>query len=144
MIIFNSIEQLKSHLISIRDQKKIIGFVPTMGALHAGHISLVNKAKAACDVVICSIFVNPTQFNDLSDLDKYPRTVENDCLMLEKADCDIVFVPEVMEMYTERELALKRQKVEDKSWTEGKEVDFGLLEKVMEGAHRPGHFNCFG
>jgi pantoate--beta-alanine ligase len=141
MIVINSIEQLKIHLISMQDQKKIIGFVPTMGALHAGHISLINRAKAACDVVICSIFVNPTQFNDLSDLDKYPRTVETDCRMLEKANCDIVFVPEVMEMYTEKELELKRQKVEDKSWAEGKRIDFGPLEKVMEGAHRQGHFN---
>lgn len=141
MIIFNSIEQLQNHLNSIRNQKKTIGFVPTMGALHAGHISLVNSAKADCDVVVCSIFVNPTQFNDLSDLDKYPRTLDADCQMLEKANCDVVFAPEVKEMYTEAELELKRQKIEDKSWTQGKAVDFGGLAKVMEGAQRPGHFN---
>ena len=141
MIIFNTIEQLQNHLNSIRNQKKIIGFVPTMGALHAGHISLIDKAKADCDVVVCSIFVNPTQFNDLSDLDKYPRTLESDCQLLEKANCDIVFAPEIKEMYSEAELELKRQKIEDKSWTNGKSVDFGTLETVMEGAHRPGHFN---
>lgn len=141
MIIFNYIEQLQNHLNSIRSQKKTIGFVPTMGALHAGHISLVDKAKADCDVVVCSIFVNPTQFNDLSDLDKYPRTLKADYQLLEKANCDIVFAPEVKEMYSEAELELKRQKIEDKSWTQGHSVDFGTLETVMEGAHRPGHFN---
>lgn len=143
MIIFNTIEQLQNHLNSVRNQGKNIkiGFVPTMGALHAGHISLVDKAKADCDVVVCSIFVNPTQFNDLSDLDKYPRTLESDCQLLEKANADIVFAPEVKEMYSKAELELKRQKKEDRSWTNGKSVDFGKLELVMEGAHRPGHFN---
>ena len=141
MLILNSIQELQNHLNSIRNQKKTIGFVPTMGALHAGHISLVDKAKADCDVVVCSIFVNPTQFNDLSDLDKYPRTLEVDCQLLEKAGCDVVFAPEVKEMYTEAELEQKRQKIEDKSWTKGKVVNFGALETVMEGAHRPGHFN---
>ena len=141
MLIINSIEQLKNHLNRIRDQKKIIGFVPTMGALHQGHISLIERAKTVCDVVICSIFVNPTQFNDLSDLEKYPRTLIADCQLLEAAKCDIVFAPEVVEMYTKEELELKKQKIEDKSWTKGKKVDFGDLEKVMEGAQRPGHFN---
>ena len=141
MLIINSIEQLKNHLNRIRDQKKIIGFVPTMGALHQGHISLIERAKTVCDVVICSIFVNPTQFNDLSDLEKYPRTLIADCQLLEAAKCDIVFAPEVFEMYTKEELELKKQKIEDKSWTKGKKVDFGDLEKVMEGAQRPGHFN---
>jgi pantoate--beta-alanine ligase len=141
MLIINSIEQLKNHLNSIRDQNKIIGFVPTMGALHQGHISLIDRAKTGCDVVICSIFVNPTQFNDLSDLEKYPRTLITDCQLLETAKCDIVFAPEVFEMYTKEELELKKQKIEDKSWTKGKKVDFGDLEKVMEGAQRPGHFN---
>ena len=141
MIIFYSIQQLKNHLNSIRNQNKIVGFIPTMGALHAGHISLINNAKADCDVVVCSIFVNPTQFNDLSDLEKYPRTLESDCKMLEIAGCDVVFAPEIKEMYTFQELELKKQKVEDKSWTEGKKVDFGQLDRVMEGAHRSGHFN---
>ena len=143
MIIFNSISQLKSHLLSLRNQSPIcrIGFVPTMGALHQGHISLINTAKAQGDMVVCSIFVNPTQFNDLNDLQNYPRTFEADCKLLEVAGCDIVFMPEVSEMYTLKELELKKQQVEDKGWTEGKKVDFGLLAKVMEGEHRPGHFN---
>jgi len=141
MLIINSIEQLKNHLNRIREQKKIIGFVPTMGALHQGHISLINLAKRDCDVVVCSIFVNPTQFNDLADLEKYPRTLIADCQLLETAKCDRVFAPEVLELYTKEELELKKQKIEDKSWTKGKTVDFGDLEKVMEGAQRPGHFN---
>jgi len=141
MLIFNSTQELQNHLNSIRNQKKTIGFVPTMGALHLGHISLISQAKADCDVVVCSIFVNPTQFNDLSDLDKYPRTLDADCQLLEKVGCDILFSPEVTEIYTPAELELKRLKIEDKSWTMGKSVDFGKLEKVMEGAQRPGHFN---
>lgn len=141
MIILNSIQQLQNHLNGIRNNKITIGFVPTMGALHQGHISLINAAKSECQVVVCSIFVNPTQFNDIKDLKKYPRTLENDCLMLEKANCDIVFAPEIKEMYTFEELELKRQGKEDKSWTQGKTVGFGILDKVMEGAQRPGHFN---
>ena len=141
MIIFNSIEELKNQLNSIRGQKKNIGFVPTMGALHQGHISLINSAKKECDVVVCSIFVNPTQFNDLSDLEKYPRTLVSDCKLLENEGCDIVFAPETSEMYSEAELKLKQQKIEDKSWTEGHNVDFGALGMVMEAGQRPGHFN---
>ncbi|OFY82427.1 MAG: pantoate--beta-alanine ligase [Bacteroidetes bacterium RIFCSPLOWO2_12_FULL_35_15] len=141
MIIINSIQQLKDQLLLFRKQKKSIGFVPTMGALHQGHLSLIENALKECDLVICSIFVNPTQFNDLNDLDKYPRTIEKDAQMLKKAGCDVLFAPEVNEIYTEQELELKRQKVEDTSWTEGKQVDFGSLDKVMEGAQRPGHFN---
>jgi pantoate--beta-alanine ligase len=124
-----------------RSQKLTIGFVPTMGALHAGHISLIAAAKAACDVVIASIFVNPTQFNDSNDLKNYPRTLENDCSMLTEAGCDVVFVPEVAEMYSDNELSLKKQHIEDLSWMDGKLVDFGTLATVMEGAQRPGHFN---
>ena len=141
MIIFNSVLPAKSYLNNLRDQQKIVGFVPTMGALHQGHISLIEKAKSECNIVVSSIFVNPTQFNDLNDLKNYPRTFESDCQMLKAAGCHILFAPEVSEMYTSSELELKKQKLEDKSWTEGKTVDFGLLEKVMEGAHRPGHFN---
>lgn len=141
MIIINSIQQLKDQLILFRKQKKIIGFVPTMGALHQGHLSLIEKAIGDCDLVICSVFVNPTQFNDLRDLDKYPRTIEKDAQMLKKAGCDVLFAPEVHEIYTEQELEQKRQQLEDTSWTGGKLVDFGSLDKVMEGAQRPGHFN---
>lgn len=141
MIIFNSAQQLKIYLDNVRNPHYIVGFVPTMGALHKGHISLINAAKIQCDLVVCSIFVNPTQFNDLNDLKNYPRTFEADCKLLENAHCDVLFIPEVSELYTFEELELKREKIEDKSWTEGKMVDFGSLGEVMEGAHRPGHFN---
>ena len=141
MIIFHTTEQLKTFLNKAKNAQKTVGFVPTMGALHQGHISLISIAKQQCDVVVCSIFVNPTQFNDLNDLKNYPRTIEADCQMLEKANCDVVFIPEVLEMYSNEELELKKQGIEDKSWTEGKTVDFGIIGSVMEGAHRPGHFN---
>lgn len=141
MIVIKTKAELSAYISSEKNQQKKIGFVPTMGALHKGHISLIEKAKHECDIVVCSIFVNPTQFNDPSDLEKYPRTVEKDCAMLEAAGCNIVFIPEVMEIYTLKDLVLKKQNVEDDSWKEGKTVDFGVLAKVMEGAHRPGHFN---
>lgn len=141
MIFFNFKGQLQDYLKNVRKEGKIIGFVPTMGALHPGHISLINYAKESCDVVVCSIFVNPTQFNNLSDLDKYPRTLESDTRLLEGAGCDVLFAPEISEMYSDKELELKALGIEDKSWTGGKTVDFGLLDKIMEGAQRPGHFN---
>lgn len=105
---------------------KSIGFVPTMGALHDGHITLVKQARKENDIVVCSIFVNPIQFNNPDDLKKYPRTLEEDCRLLEPAGCDIVFVPDENEMYPEP--------VHDV-------YDFGGLDKVMEGKFRPGHFN---
>lgn len=141
MIILNSVSQVKNYLSQFRDQNKIIGFVPTMGALHKGHISLVDVAKSQCDIIVCSIFVNPTQFNDLTDLEKYPRTIKTDCQLLEKSGCSMVFIPEVSEIYSQEELELKKRKIEDKSWAEGKNIDFGLLGMVMEGKQRPGHFN---
>lgn len=141
MIVFYSVSEITNYLNKQRDLNKMIGFVPTMGALHQGHISLINKAKSECELIVSSIFVNPTQFNDFNDLKNYPRTLEKDFKLLEAANCDIVFAPEILEMYTPKELELKKQNIEDKSWTEGKEVDFGMLEKVMEGAQRPGHFN---
>ena len=103
-----------------------VGFVPTMGALHEGHISLINRAKKENDIVVCSVFVNPIQFNNPADLEKYPRTPEKDIEKLEQAGCDAVFMPSVEEMYPDR--------VED-------HYDFGDIEHVMEGACRPGHFN---
>ena len=103
-----------------------VGFVPTMGALHDGHLSLINRAKKDNDIVVSSVFVNPIQFNNPTDLEKYPRTPERDIEKLEQAGCDAVFMPSVDEMYPE--------KVED-------HYDFGDLERVMEGACRPGHFN---
>ena len=106
--------------------KGSVGFVPTMGALHAGHISLVERARAECDAVVVSIFVNPTQFNDPADLVKYPRTPEADTAILERAGADVVYMPGVEDIYPE---------------PDPRRFDFGPLEQVMEGAHRPGHFN---
>lgn len=118
--------ELRGIVNNSKNEGKIVGFVPTMGALHPGHISLIEKARESCDYIICSIFVNPTQFNDKRDLEKYPRTFENDCKMLEKAGCDLVFHPSVEEIYPQPDTRV---------------FDFGSLDKVMEGAHRPGHFN---
>jgi len=103
-----------------------IGFVPTMGALHAGHLSLVKKAVSENSVVTVSIFVNPTQFNDPGDLKRYPRTLETDLKLLKPTGCDIVFAPDAKEVYPE---------------PDSRTFDFGHLESVMEGKHRPGHFN---
>ncbi len=119
-----------------------IGFVPTMGALHAGHISLVRKAKAECDLAVCSIFVNPTQFNNALDLDRYPRDMEPDKAMLQKAGCDILFHPGVDEMYPEglNTLGVPSEdgiRIFDK---ELQGVVFGKMGDVMEGKQRRGHF----
>jgi pantoate--beta-alanine ligase len=141
MIILKTTQEVKQHLSDLKRSGKIVGFIPTMGALHDGHISLIGFAKAGCDVIVSSIFVNPTQFNDLSDLKNYPRTLESDCAQLQKAGCNVVFAPDVTEMYSAKELELKAQQIEDDSWKGDKIVDFGLLDKVMEGAHRKGHFN---
>ncbi len=105
---------------------KTVGFVPTMGALHQGHISLIDRSKVENDVTGCSIFVNPIQFNNPDDLKKYPRTIETDIQKLEDAGCDFLFYPEVAEMYP--------KPIEEK-------YDFGHLDKVLEGKFRPGHFN---
>lgn len=126
MEIFVTASALKQHLATLQQQDKKIGFVPTMGALHDGHISLIQAAKAATDVVVCSIFVNPTQFNDPKDLEKYPRPIEHDKALLTAANCDILFLPEVSVMYPEN----------DPHW----EIDLGNLDKIWEGEHRPGHF----
>jgi pantoate--beta-alanine ligase len=141
MKIFNSIIEIEKYLDGCRNGGNIIGFVPTMGALHQGHISLISKSKSECEITVSSIFVNPTQFNDLNDLVNYPRTPEKDYKLIEDAGCDIAFVPEIQEIYTPQELEYKKLLIEDKSWANGKEINFGLLDKVMEGLHRPGHFN---
>lgn len=129
MLVFHQISVLQEHLKKLRNQGLSIGFVPTMGALHQGHISLINQAKAQSDIVVCSIFVNPTQFNNAHDLAVYPRTLEADSQMLDTAGCDILFAPSAEEMYPK----LPTMK-----------FDFGALETVMEGAFRPGHFNGVG
>ncbi len=112
--------------VALADRKGIIGLVPTMGALHSGHVSLVKKAKSECDVVAVSVFVNPTQFNDKNDLANYPRTLELDCEKLQGEGVDIVFAPPVEEIYPE-------------GWVRPI-YNLGDLVKVMEGACRPGHF----
>lgn len=129
MEVFTSIHSLKNYLLQLRLQNQSVGLIPTMGALHEGHISLIEAAKIQNDIVVCSIFVNPTQFNNPEDLAKYPRTLEEDCAMLEKAGCSAVFAPSVEEMYPEKPVLT---------------INFGLLETVMEGASRPGHFNGVG
>ena len=127
MLVYRTFKELRAYLKKQVDNGLRVGFVPTMGALHQGHISLVMHANAQCDITLCSIFVNPTQFNNPKDLDKYPRTEEEDIRKLESAECDIVFIPSVAEVYP-------------KEYTTPV-VDLGGLEVVMEGAHRPGHFS---
>lgn len=129
MHIFNTISETQQYLKAQQRAGKTIGFVPTMGALHAGHISLIERAKTENDLAVCSIFVNPTQFNNSDDLKKYPRTLERDCEMLRPVGCDVVFAPSAEEMYP----SLPQLK-----------MDFGTLETIMEGKFRPGHFNGVG
>ncbi|WP_372948023.1 pantoate--beta-alanine ligase [Mariniphaga sp.] len=125
MVLVKTIKELKKQLNALRE-KGSVGFVPTMGALHSGHISLVNQAVHENQVVVVSIFVNPNQFNDASDLKRYPRNLEADLKLLEPTGCDLVFAPEAEEIYPEPDTRI---------------FDFGPLEQVMEGKHRPGHFN---
>ena len=126
MKVFNFIVDIQRFIEEKHNLGLKVGFVPTMGALHDGHLSLINRAKKENDIVVCSVFVNPIQFNNPADLEKYPRTPEKDIEKLQCAGCDAVFMPSAEEMYPE--------KVED-------HYDFGDLERVMEGACRPGHFN---
>ena len=126
MKIVNSIQELKRYLAEERQHNKQIGFVPTMGALHNGHLSLVKRCVEENDVCVVSVFVNPTQFNDKNDLATYPRTLDKDCTLLEPAGCDYVFAPTEAEMYPEPDT---------------RTFDFGTVSAVMEGARRPGHFN---
>lgn len=124
MIVVETIKSLKQELEKYNS--KNVGFVPTMGALHDGHISLVKRSVEENDVTVVSVFVNPTQFNDKADLERYPRTEEADKKLLEAAGCDIVFMPQVEEMYPEEDTRV---------------FNFGSIENVMEGKYRPGHFN---
>ena len=125
MIVCTSIKEIQQILSGYRDSGKLIGFVPTMGALHSGHISLLETANKECDCSVVSIFVNPTQFNDKEDFKLYPRNVNKDLELLSKHSCKVVFLPAVEEIYPE---------------PDERYFDFGLLEKVMEGSFRPGHF----
>ncbi len=126
MLIIHKIKDLKSQLKSYRKEGKTIGLVPTMGALHAGHASLVERSVKENDVTVVSIFVNPTQFNDKTDLAKYPRTLEADCKLLEKKGATIAFAPDVDEMYPEADTRV---------------FSYPPTDEVMEGGYRPGHFN---
>jgi pantoate--beta-alanine ligase len=126
MQVFNEIASLKAFLKAKKRDGKSIGLVPTMGALHDGHLSIIEASKAANDVTVCSIYVNPTQFNNPSDLQKYPRTFDKDTKSLEKVECDVLFYPVNEEMYESSSLV---------------KFDFGHLDKVMEGRFRPGHFS---
>lgn len=128
MYIFQEITTLKAHLQKIREQGQTIGFVPTMGALHEGHLSLIEQAKQHSDVVVCSIFVNPTQFENPEDLKKYPNALEDDTEMLIKIENDVLFTPNVEVMYPE---GVEREKP----------YDFGWVASTLEGSHRPGHFD---
>ena len=129
MEVFKEIFPLKSYLKEGRKTGKSIGLVPTMGALHQGHLSLVDESLNEADLTVATIFVNPTQFNNADDLEKYPRTLEADLEMLKQRGCHAVFVPSVEQMYPHMP-ELK--------------FNFGKLESVMEGAFRPGHFNGVG
>lgn len=125
MKIFTTREALQKHLQLTRSANKTIGLVPTMGALHQGHLSLIEQAREYNDEIVSTIFVNPTQFNDPKDLEKYPRTIEADTQMLEQANCDVLFSPDEKEMYDGNE-----------QW----HLDIGRLEHLLEGKFRPGHY----
>ena len=125
MKIFTTKKTFDGYLEKLRRERKTIGFVPTMGALHKGHLSLLAQAQQSSDVTVCSIFVNPTQFNDPMDLEKYPRPIASDISKLEKAGCDVLFNPDVNEMYAANE-----------QW----HLDIGELEGLLEGKFRPGHY----
>lgn len=126
MQVFNKIFELQNKLFDDRKQGKSIGLVPTMGALHDGHASLVKKSVTDNDITVVSVFVNPTQFNDPKDLNSYPRDTEADCKLLENVGADYVFIPSVEEMYPTPDT---------------RHFEFPPVSTVMEGAHRPGHFN---
>lgn len=130
MKVFSEKQALKAFLSQLKAQNKTIGFVPTMGALHLGHLSLVKEAKKRNDIAVVSIFVNPTQFNNQEDLKKYPKTLHKDTDLLEKANCDVLFCPSVEEMYAKNVIS--------------EEFNFDGLEHQMEGKFRKGHFNGVG
>ena len=125
MIIFTKTKDIEAYLLQLTSAGKSTGFVPTMGALHQGHLSLIKLAQQNSDVVVCSIFVNPTQFNDPADLEKYPRPIAEDIAKLEQANCDILFNPDVEEIYAAHE-----------QW----HLNIGELEHLLEGEFRPGHY----
>ncbi len=125
MKIFKTKFAISEFLSAVRNQEIKIGLVPTMGALHDGHLSLVEQSKEKCNLTIVSIFVNPTQFNNITDLEKYPKPLERDIQLLESVGCDVLFIPEVYEMYSETD-----------KW----DYEVGPLNWVLEGEFRPGHY----
>lgn len=127
MHIYHFGEDLKTSLNLLNASGKKVGFVPTMGALHEGHLSLIQLAKASCSHVVVSIFVNPTQFNDITDFEKYPSTISKDIRLLNDAGCDILFYPDVQEMYPH-------------GFKQPHHYGLGYLEDILEGKYRPGHF----
>ncbi len=126
MIVFKKNKALQSHIKKLKDKGLKVGFVPTMGALHRGHTSIIERSVAENEITVCSIFVNPTQFNDKKDFEKYPITIEADIQKLEAAGCNILFMPSADEIYP--------------SDFEKKHFELGYLETILEGTHRPGHF----
>ena len=123
---FQSKEELQERINALKNEEYSIGFVPTMGALHEGHLSLINCSNERNDITVVSIFVNPTQFNQREDYEKYPRHIQEDLDKLQDGGCDIVFIPDESEMYPEEDTRV---------------FDFGYVQEVLEGYHRPGHFN---
>ncbi|MCH8317039.1 MAG: pantoate--beta-alanine ligase [Bacteroidetes bacterium] len=126
MEIFYKPQALKEYLAQKRQNSNAIGFVPTMGALHRGHLSLLQACKNDHDITVCSIYINPLQFNDKSDLQSYPRDIDKDIELLKKNNCDVLFCPDDRIIYPESPLV---------------KFDFGYLDTIMEGKHRPGHFS---
>jgi pantoate--beta-alanine ligase len=127
MILFKTNDALQKYLLKQKKNGFKTGFVPTMGALHQGHLSLIEMSKLQCDITVCSIFVNPTQFNDSKDFDKYPITIEQDIRLLEKVKCDILFLPSANEIYPNGTAPTIHYQL-------------GLLETILEGKFRPNHF----
>ena len=127
MIIIRKSAELQENLQEFHRENNRIGFVPTMGALHNGHLSLINTSKQEVDITVCSIFVNPAQFNDPKDFEKYPNTIENDLQFLESTGTDLVFLPTVEDIYPGGIKKLEQ-------------YDLGYLETILEGQYRPGHF----
>jgi pantoate--beta-alanine ligase len=127
MIIFKKVKDIGEYLQKQQAPKNPIGFVPTMGALHQGHLSLLKECQKISKITVCSIFVNPTQFNNVEDLKKYPQSVSNDILLLEQNECNVLFLPDEKEIYPDER-------------SKQKHFDLGYLETILEGKFRPGHF----
>jgi pantoate--beta-alanine ligase len=127
MILFRNSADLALYVAEKKNQQATIGFVPTMGALHRGHLSLIAQSKEQAGLTVCSIFVNPVQFNNPDDFNKYPSTLEKDILLLEENGCDVLFLPSVTEIYPDAASRLKR-------------FELGYIETILEGKYRPGHF----